>query len=75
MLSEADACVSQGTSGVRKKKKKSKLYFSSKKALEKLRMRSANNEFKFRGPHKLLDFRDADVADVASVTDKVLQVV
>jgi hypothetical protein len=32
-------------------------------------MRSANKEFKFRGPSKLLDFRNADVADIASVTD------
>jgi hypothetical protein len=35
-------------------------------------MRNANKEFKFRGPSKLLDFGNADVVDIASVTDRVL---
>jgi hypothetical protein len=35
-------------------------------------MRSVNKEFKFRGPSKLLDFGNADVANIASVTDRVL---
>jgi hypothetical protein len=35
-------------------------------------MRSANKEFKFRGPNKLLDFGNADVVDIASVTDEDL---
>jgi hypothetical protein len=36
-----------GTYSVRKKKKESKLYFLSKKALEKSRMRTANKELNF----------------------------
>jgi hypothetical protein len=60
---------------MRKKKRNSKLYYSNKKALEKTRMRMANNEFKFRGPSKLLDFGDVDIADVAGVTDGDLQAV
>jgi hypothetical protein len=36
-------------------------------------MRNANKEFKFRGPSKLLDFGNAEVADIASVTVGVLQ--
>jgi hypothetical protein len=35
MQPEAESCTSQGTFSVEKKKKKSKLYYSSKKALEK----------------------------------------
>ena len=38
-------------------------------------MRSANKEFKFRGPSKLLDFRNTDVVDIASVIDKDLPIV
>jgi hypothetical protein len=38
-------------------------------------MRTANNEFKFRSPSKLLDFRDANVANIAGVIDKDLQAV
>jgi hypothetical protein len=60
---------------MRKKWKKSKLYYSSKKALEKSRMTMANNEFKFRGPSKLLDYGDANVADVVGVTDGDLQAI
>jgi hypothetical protein len=52
---------------MRKKKTKSKLHFSNKKALEKSRMRTANKEFNFRGPSKLLDFGNADVADIVGV--------
>ena len=36
-------------------------------------MRNANKEFKFRGPSKLLDFGNIDVADIVSVSDGVLQ--
>jgi hypothetical protein len=36
-------------------------------------MKSANKEFKFRGPSKLLDFGNADVVDIASATDRALQ--
>jgi hypothetical protein len=71
MLPGAKSCASQGTCSV-KKKKKSMLYYSSKKDLERSRMRSANKEFKFRGPNKLLDFGNADVVDIASVTDEDL---
>jgi hypothetical protein len=60
---------------VRRKKRKSKLYFSSKKELEKSRMRIANKEFNFRGSSKLLDFGNADVVHIASITDRVLQAV
>jgi hypothetical protein len=35
-------------------------------------MRNANKEFKFRGPSKLLDFGNVEVADIAGVTDRVL---
>jgi hypothetical protein len=38
-------------------------------------MRSANKEFKFRDPSKLLDFGNTDVADIAGVTDGDLQAV
>jgi hypothetical protein len=72
MLTEADACASQGACNVKKKKRKNKLYYSSKKALEKLRMRVANIVPKFRAPAKLLNFEDADIANIASVSDKVL---
>jgi hypothetical protein len=58
---------------VRKKKRKSKLYFSSKKALDKSRMRMANQEFNFKGPSKLLNLENADIVDIAGVTDGVLQ--
>jgi hypothetical protein len=54
---------------VKKKRRKQKIYYSSNKALEKLRMRTANKEFSYRGPIKLLDFGNADVVDIASVTD------
>jgi hypothetical protein len=57
---------------VRKKKKKNKLYFLSKKALEKLRMKMANKKFNFRGYSKLLDFGNADIANIVGVTDGVL---
>jgi hypothetical protein len=40
MLPKAESYASQGTCSVRKKKKKSKLYYSNKKALEKSRMRT-----------------------------------
>jgi hypothetical protein len=60
---------------VRKKRRKCKLYFSSKKALEKLRMRTANKEFNFRSPNKFLDFGNADVADIVGITDGVLRAI
>jgi hypothetical protein len=75
MFMEAESCVSQGICSMRRKKKKSRLYFSSKKALKKSRMRTANKEFSFRGPNKLLDFKNANVVDIAIVTDGVLQAV
>jgi hypothetical protein len=75
MLPEAEASASQGTCSVRKKKKKRKLYFSSKKALEKLRMRTANKEFSFQGHSKLLDFGNTEVADITGVTNDVLQAI
>jgi hypothetical protein len=40
--------------------------------LDRSRMRNANKEFKFRGPSKLLDFGNVEVADIAGVTDRVL---
>jgi hypothetical protein len=72
---EISSCTSQGTCSVKKKRRKHKLYYSSNKALEKSRMRRANKEVSFRGPIKLLDFGNADVADIASVTDGVLRAV
>jgi hypothetical protein len=38
-------------------------------------MRSANKEFTFRGPSKLLGFGNADDADIAGVTDGDLQAI
>jgi hypothetical protein len=38
-------------------------------------MRTANKELNFRGYNKLHDFRNADVADIAGVTDGVLPAV
>ena len=35
-------------------------------------MRNANKGFKFRGPSKLLDFGNADVADIAGLTNRAL---
>jgi hypothetical protein len=70
MLPEVELCTSQGTRSEKKKKKKRGLYYSSRKDLERSRMRSANKEFKFRGPRKLLDFGNVDVADIAGVTTK-----
>jgi hypothetical protein len=54
MPSEVDAYASYGTYSIRKKRMKSKLYYSSKKALKKSKMRTANNEFKFRRPSNCL---------------------
>jgi hypothetical protein len=68
MLPGAESCASQGTRSEKKKKRKRGLYYSSRKDLERSRMRSANKEFKFRGPSKLLDFGNADVVDIAGVT-------
>jgi hypothetical protein len=73
MLSGAESCASQGTRSKKKKKRKKGFYYSSKKNLDRSRMRNANKEFKFRGPSKLLDFGNADVVDIASVSDGVLQ--
>ena len=36
-------------------------------------MRNASKEFKFRGPSKLLDFGNADVADIAGLSNGALQ--
>jgi hypothetical protein len=69
MFPGAESCVSQGTRSEKKKKRKKGLYYSSRKDLERSRMRSANKEFKFRGPSKLLDFGNIDVADITGVTD------
>lgn len=75
MLPEAEASASHGTCSVWKKKRKNKLYFSTKKALEKLRMRMANKKLNFWGPSKLLDFENTNIVDIASMTDGVLQAV
>jgi hypothetical protein len=75
MLLGVDSCASHGTCSVKKKKRKCKPYFSSKKALEKLRMRTSNREFNFRSPSKLLDFGNADVANIVGEIDGVLQAV
>jgi hypothetical protein len=56
----------------KKKKRKRGICYSSKKDLERSRMRAANKEFKFRGPSKLLDFGNADIANITCVTDGVL---
>jgi hypothetical protein len=73
MLPRAESCASQGTRSEKKKKEKRGLYYSNMKNLERSRMRSANKEFKFRDPSKLLDFENADVADIAGITIRVLQ--
>jgi hypothetical protein len=72
MLPGAESCASQGTRSEKKKKRKKGFYYSSKKNLYRSRMRNASKESKFRGPSKLLDFGNADVADIAGVTDGVL---
>jgi hypothetical protein len=72
MLLGAESCASQGTRSEKKKKKKKGFYYSSKKDLDRSRMRNANKEFKFRGPSKLLDFGNADVADIAGLTKGAL---
>jgi hypothetical protein len=72
MLSGVESCASQGTRSEKKKKRKKGFYYSSKKDLDRSRMRNANKEFKFRGPSKLLDFGNVEVADIAGVTDRVL---
>ena len=63
MLLKYGFCASQATCSVKKKTGKQKFYYSSNKALEKLRMRTAIKEFSFQGPIKLLDFGNADVVD------------
>jgi hypothetical protein len=70
MLPVADSCASQGTRSEKKRKKG--FYYSIKKDLDRSRMRNANKEFKFRGPSKLLDFGNADVADIAGLTKGAL---
>jgi hypothetical protein len=75
MLPEAEPCPSHGTYSVRKKKRKNKLYFSNKKAFEFSRMRTASKEFNFRGPSKLLNFRNTYIVDIADVTDGVFQAI
>jgi hypothetical protein len=72
MLLGAESCASQGTRSEKKKKRKKGFYYSSKKNLDRSRMRNANKEFKFRGPSKLLEFGNTDVADIASVSDGIL---
>jgi hypothetical protein len=72
MLPEVEASASQGKCSVRKTKRKNKLYFLSKKALEKSRMKMAIKVFNFWGPSKLLDFGNTDVVDIASVIDGIL---
>jgi hypothetical protein len=52
-----------------------KIHYSSNKVLEKSKMRTANKEFSFRGPIKLLDFGNTDVTDIAGVTDGDLRAV
>jgi hypothetical protein len=71
MLLGAESYASQGTRSEKKKRKK-EFYYSSKKNLDRSRMRNANKEFKFRGPSKLLDFGNADIVDIVGVTDGVL---
>jgi hypothetical protein len=73
MLPGVESCTSKGTRSEKKKKRKKGFYYSSKKDLDRSRMRNANKEFKFRGPSKLLDFGNVEVADIASVIVGVLQ--
>jgi hypothetical protein len=68
MLPGVESCASKGTRSEKKKRKKG-FYYSSKKNLDRSRMRNANKEFKFRGLSKLLDFGNADVADIIGVID------
>lgn len=72
MQPKAESCTSQGTfSG--EKKKNNKLYYSSKKALEKAKNEVGQKTFNFRGHSKFLDFGNVD--DTASITNKVLQAI
>ena len=76
MFLGAESCAFHGSCSEKKKKKRKRgLYYSNRKNLERSRMRSANKEFKFRGPSKLLDFGNVDVADIAGITNKDPQVV
>jgi hypothetical protein len=75
MLPGVESCTSKGTRSEKKKKRKKGFYYSSKKDLDRFRMRNANKDFKFRGPSKLLDFGNANVADIAGVTDGDLQAI
>jgi hypothetical protein len=75
MLPGAESCASQGTRSEKKKKEKRGLYYSNRKNLERSRMKSANKEFKFRGPSKLLDFGNVDIADITGVIDGDLQAI
>jgi hypothetical protein len=73
MLLGAKSCASQGTRSEKKNKRKKGFYYSSKKNLDRSRMRNTSIEFKFRDPSKFLDFGNADVADIVGITDGVLQ--
>ena len=73
MLPGVESLLSQGTRSEKKKKRRKGFYYSSKKNINRSRMRNANKKFKFRGPTKLLDFGNVDVADIVSVFDGVLQ--
>jgi hypothetical protein len=45
MLPGIESCASQGTRSEKKKKRKKGLYYSSKKDLDRSRMRNANKKF------------------------------
>jgi uncharacterized protein with von Willebrand factor type A (vWA) domain len=60
---------------MREKKRKNNFYYSSKKALEKSRMRLANKECETGGPSILLNFGNADVADIVGAIDGVLHAI
>ena len=73
MLLGVESLPSQGTCSEKKRKRRKGFYYSSKKNLNRSRMRNANKEFQYRGPTKLLDFGNEDAADIASVSGGVLQ--
>ena len=73
MLERNCQLQSEGPSGQRKKKKRGRLMFSSKRALERSKMRPPKLKSRVTDVHECtpmtLDFGDDDVADLASSQD------
>jgi hypothetical protein len=73
MLERNSHLQSEGPSGQKKKKKRGRLMFSSKRALERSKMRPPKLKSRVKDAHECtrmtLDFGDNDVADLASSQD------